>query len=242
MRPWNCLTYPGPGPRPETPPDGVWIFAEQRGGVLAAVTAELLGEGRRLAAELEAPLAAVLLGNRVASLAPELLAAGAHKVYLLEHPSLENFLEGPYATALFELARQFRPEIILAGATYAGRAFIPRVAAALHTGLTADCTAFAIDPEKRLLLQTRPAFGGNIMATIITPRTFPQMATARPGVFKARPRAAKPAAAVIPVDASFLDGDRRSRFLATVSEFKERVHLAAAEVIVAGGRGLKEAG
>ncbi len=151
------------------------------------MTAELLGEGRRLAAELQTPLAAVLLGDRVASLAPELLAAGAHKVYLVEHPSLQDFLEEPYAAALAELARKFRPEIILAGATYAGRAFIPRVAAALHTGLTADCTAFAIDPEKRLLLQTRPAFGGNIMATIITPRTFPQMATARPGVFKPRP-------------------------------------------------------
>ena len=105
----------------------------------------------------------------------------------MEHPSLQDFLEEPYAAALAELARKFRPEIILAGATYAGRAFIPRVAAALHTGLTADCTAFALDLEKRLLLQTRPAFGGNIMATIITPRTFPQMATARPGVFKPRP-------------------------------------------------------
>jgi electron transfer flavoprotein alpha subunit len=178
----------------------------------------------------------------VAFLAPELLAAGAHQVYLVEHPSLQDFLEEPYATAVATLARKFRPEIILAGATYAGRAFIPRVAAALHTGLTADCTAFAIDREKRLLLQTRPAFGGNIMATIITPRTFPQMATVRPGVFKPRPPAAMPAAAVIPVDASFLDSDRRSRFLATVAEFKERVHLSAAQVIVAGGRGLKEAG
>ena len=233
---------PGPSPRPDVPPDGVWIFAEQRGGVLAPVTAELLGEGWRLAEELQTPLAAVLLGNQVASLAPELLAAGAHKVYLVEHPSLQDFLEESYATAVATLARKFRPEIILAGATYAGRAFIPRVAAALHTGLTADCTAFAIDREKRLLLQTRPAFGGNIMATIITPRTFPQMATARPGVFKPRPPAATPAAAVIPVDAAFLDSDRRSRFLATVAEFKERVHLSAAQVIVAGGRGLKEAG
>src|SRR5271157_3115762 len=232
---------PGPSPRPETPPDGVWIFAEQRRGVLAPVTAELLGEGGRLAAELQTPLAAVLLGNRVASLAPELLAAGAHKVYLVEHPSLQDFLEEPYAAALAELARKFRPEIILAGATYAGRAFIPRVAAALHTGLTADCTAFAIDREKRLLLQTRPAFGGNIMATIITPRTFPQMATARPGVFKARPAADFPEGEVIPVDTACLDEAGRSRFVATVEEIKERVPLSAAEVIVAGGRGLKDA-
>ena len=231
----------GPSPRPEVPPDGVWIFAEQRGGVLAPVTAELLGEGRRLAEELQVPVAAVLFGEDVASLAPALLAAGAHKVYLAEHPRLKDFLEETYAAALTALARQYRPEIILAGATYAGRAFIPRVAASLKTGLTADCTAFAIDPEKRLLLQTRPAFGGNIMATIITPRTFPQMATARPGVFKARPPADFPEGEVIPVDTAFLDGDGRSRFVATVEEIKERVPLAAAEVIVAGGRGLKDA-
>ncbi len=231
----------GPSPRPEIPPDGIWVFAEQRGGVLAPVTAELLGEGRRLAEELKVPVAAVLLGDQVADLVPALLAAGAHKVYLAEHPRLKDFLEETYAAALTELARKYRPEIILAGATYAGRAFIPRVAAALQTGLTADCTAFAIDPEKRLLLQTRPAFGGNIMATIITPRTFPQMATARPAVFKPRPLAAVPDGEVIPFETAFLDVQDRSRFVATVAEIKERVPLGAAEVIVSGGRGLKEA-
>ncbi|MFI5331308.1 MAG: FAD-binding protein [Desulfobaccales bacterium] len=231
----------GPSPRPAVPPDGVWIFAEQRGGVLAPVTAELLGEGRRLAEALQVPVAVVLFGADVASLAPALLAAGAHKVYLAEHPRLQDFLEETYAAALTALARQYRPEIILAGATYVGRAFIPRVAASLKTGLTADCTAFAIDPEKRLLLQTRPAFGGNIMATIITPRTFPQMATARPGVFKARPAADFPEGEVIPVDTACLDEAGRSRFVATVEEIKERVPLSAAEVIVAGGRGLKDA-
>jgi len=229
-----------PSSRPETPPDGVWIFAEQRGGVLAPVTAELLGEGRRLSEELQAPVAAVLLGDGVAGLAPTLLAAGAHKVYLAEHPRLQDFLEETHAVALTELARRYRPEIILSGATYVGRAFIPRVAAALRTGLTADCTAFTIDRENRLLLQTRPAFGGNIMATIITPRTFPQMATARPGVFKPRPPADFPAGEVIPVDTAFLDGDGRSRFVATVEEIKERVSLGAAKVIVAGGRGLRD--
>ncbi len=230
----------GPSPRPAVPPDGVWVFAEQRGGLLAPVTAELLGEGRRLAEELKTSVAAVLFGNQVANLTPALLAAGAHKVYLAEHPRLQDFLEETYAAALTELARQFKPEIILAGATYLGRAFIPRVAAALKTGLTADCTAFAIDLEARLLLQTRPAFGGNIMATIITPRTFPQMATARPGVFKPRPVQAKPAGEVIRMAISFLDAPSRSRFVATVEEIKERVPLGAAEVIVAGGRGLKE--
>lgn len=228
-------------PRPGVPPDGVWVFAEQRQGRLAPVALELLGEARRLAAVLHAPVAAVLLGNGVAHLAPALGAAGADQVYLAEHPLLAYFLEAPYTAALTELARRFQPEIILAGATYLGRAFIPQVAAALRTGLTADCTAFAVDPEKRLLLQTRPAFGGNILATIITPRSYPQMATARPGVFKPGAAAASSDGQVIRVELTCLADPGGSRFLRVVEEIRERVPLAEAEVIVAGGRGLKEA-
>jgi electron transfer flavoprotein alpha subunit len=231
----------GPAPRPGVPPDGVWVFAEQRRGVLAPVTLELLGEARRLAEALQVKVAAALLGEGVAALAPTLLAAGAHKVYLVEHPRLQDFLEEAYSAALSELAQRFRPEIILAGATYLGRAFIPRVAAALKTGLTADCTAFSLDPAERLLLQTRPAFGGNIMATIITPRTFPQMATARPGVFKPRTPEASTAGEIISFAPASLATPPRSHFLQTIAEIKERVPLGAAEVIVAGGRGLKEA-
>ncbi|PIU53543.1 MAG: electron transfer flavoprotein subunit alpha [Deltaproteobacteria bacterium CG07_land_8_20_14_0_80_60_11] len=231
----------GLAPRPEAPPDGVWVLAEQRRGELAPVTAELLGEARRLAKVLGVKVAAVLLGDGVAPLGEALFTAGAHQVYLAEHPRLKDFLEETYAAALIELARKFQPEIILAGATYLGRAFIPQVAAALKTGLTADCTAFAIDPEKRLLLQTRPAFGGNIMATIITPRTYPQMATARPGVFKPATPAAAPAGEVVRVDLAALGKSPRSRFVGTVAEIKERIPLNVAEVIVAGGRGLKEA-
>jgi electron transfer flavoprotein alpha subunit len=230
-----------PAPGPGVPPDGVWVFAEQRRGELAPVTAELLGEARRLAETLGVKVAAVLLGDGVESLTAALRTAGAHKVYLAEHPLLADFLEESYAAALTELAQKFQPEIILAGATYLGRAFIPRVAAALKTGLTADCTAFAIDPEKRLLLQTRPAFGGNIMATIITPRTYPQMATARPGVFKPLAPAGTATGEVVRVNLTSLASPPRSRFVATVAEIKERVPLGAAAVIVAGGRGLKEA-
>ena len=231
----------GPAPRPGVPPDGIWVFAEQRKGNLAQVSLELLGEARRLAADLQVPVAAVLLGDEVAPLAPTLLAAGAHKVYLTEHPLLKDFLEESYAAALTELAQRFQPEIILAGATYVGRAFIPKVAAALKTGLTADCTAFSIDLEKRLLLQTRPAFGGNIMATIITPRTYPQMATVRPRVMKPRAPAAASEGQVVRVELNSLNSPGRSRFLNTVQEIRERVPLGAAEVIVSGGRGLKEA-
>jgi electron transfer flavoprotein alpha subunit len=200
-----------------------------------------LGEARRLAATLQVKVAAVLLGHRVDHLTAALYAAGAQKVYLADHPDLEDFLEEAYADTLTGLACQFQPEIILAGASYLGRAFIPQVAAALKTGLTADCTAFAIDPEKRLLLQTRPAFGGNIMATIITPRTFPQMATARPGVFKPATPAPDAAGELIRVEPASPRRPPRSRFAGTVAEIKERIPLNAAEVIVAGGRGLKEA-
>jgi electron transfer flavoprotein alpha subunit len=228
-------------PRPAVPPDGVWVFAEQRRGELAPVTVELLGEARRLAESLQVKVAAVLLGNRVDHLPETLLSAGAHQVYVAEHPRLQDFLEETYAAALTELARKFQPEIILAGATYLGRAFIPRVAAALKTGLTADCTAFAIDPDQRLLLQTRPAFGGNILATIITPRTYPQMATARPGVFKPGAPAAEATGEVIRVEVAALENPPRGRFVGTVQEIKERIPLNAAKVIVAGGRGLKEA-
>jgi len=231
----------GRAPRPGVPPDGVWVFAEQRRGELAPVTAELLGEARRLAEVLNVKVAAVLLGDGVEPLSQALLTAGAHKVYLAEHPRLADFLEETYAAAVSELALKFQPEIILAGATYLGRAFIPQVAAALKTGLTADCTAFAIDPDQRLLLQTRPAFGGNIMATIITPRTYPQMATARPGVFKPATPATSSTGEVIRVDLAALGKSPRCRFVGTVAEIKERIPLSAAEVIVAGGRGLKDA-
>jgi electron transfer flavoprotein alpha subunit len=230
-----------PAPRPGVPPDGVWVFAEQRHGQLAPVALELLGEARRLAGTLQVRVAAVLLGDKVEHLAPTLLAAGADKVYLAESPALSDFCEGPYAAALTEIAQRYQPEIILAGATYAGRAFIPQVAAALKTGLTADCTAFAIDQERRLLLQTRPAFGGNIMATIITPRTYPQMATARPGVFKRLSEAYPQNGKVVGVDWSPAEFALKGRFVQTVEEIKERLPLAEAEVIVAGGRGLREA-
>jgi|UniRef100_A0A7C3V4P7 electron transfer flavoprotein alpha subunit len=231
----------GPAPRPGVPPDGVWVFAEQRQGKLAPVALELLGEARRLAETLQAKVAAVLLGHKVEHLCPTLLAAGADKVYLVESPVLADFCEGPYSAALAEIAQRFQPEIILAGATYLGRAFIPQVAAALRTGLTADCTAFAIDPEKRLLLQTRPAFGGNIMATIITPKTFPQMATARPGVFKRLTEGYSQNGQVVRVEWAPGAAASRSRFVKTVEEIRERLPLSEAEVIVAGGRGLKEA-
>ncbi|MDD3579580.1 MAG: electron transfer flavoprotein subunit alpha [Desulfobacca sp.] len=240
---FGALSLPetgAPEPRPDVPPDGIWVFAEQRLGRLAPVVLELLGEARRLAEILQVPVSAVLFGHQLPDLAAELTAAGADKVYVVDHPRLAEFLEEPYAQALIELARRYRPEIILAGATYPGRAFIPRVAAALDTGLTADCTAFDLDLEKRLLLQTRPAFGGNIMATIVTPRSFPQMATVRPRVMKRLAPQPERNGQVVPVQVAALEEPGKSRFLQTVAEITESMPLGEAEVIVAGGRGLQD--
>ena len=223
------------------PVDGIWIFAEQRRGRLTPVALELLGEGRRLAERLHLPVSAVLFGHQVQELTKELIAGGADKVYVVDHPALSEFVEEIYSSALTALARRYSPEIILAGATYLGRAFIPRVAAALDTGLTADCTAFDIEPQNNLLLQTRPAFGGNIMATILTHRSYPQMATVRPRVMKKLPSSNGRQGEIIPVVLAELDQPFRSRFVKTISEVSETIPLGEAEVIVAGGRGLQDA-
>jgi caffeyl-CoA reductase-Etf complex subunit CarE len=230
-----------PIPEAARPVDGIWIFAEQRHCRLTPVAYELLGEGRRLAEILHLPVAAVLFGYQVRELAGDLIAGGADRVYLVDHPALADFVEEIYTIALAGLARLYSPEIILAGATYLGRAFIPRVAAALNTGLTADCTAFDIEPQSRLLLQTRPAFGGNIMATILTHRSFPQMATVRPRVMKRLSTSNGRQGEIIPVVLAELDQPFQSRFVKNVSEITETIPLGEAEVIIAGGRGLQDA-
>ncbi len=216
---------------------GVWVYAEQRGGVLPEVVAELLGQAGRLAADLGVPVAAVLLGHGVGPLAAELFSLGADTVYLCDDPRLAFFDDGIYAEALARLIALYKPEALLAGATALGRSLIPRVATAASTGLTADCTGLAIDKERRLLLQTRPAFGGNIMATIVCPQARPQMATVRPRVMKRGPL--KPGArgelVRLDLDASIQPA---TRVLEVVQSLEEKVNLTAAEVVVVGGRGL----
>src|SRR5512143_1646149 len=162
---------------------GVWVFAEQRDGVIAGVSFELLGEGRRLAGMLDTKLSAVLFGPSETG-ADELIKWGADRVYHCAEEIVKSFNDEPYAALLSDLIRLYKPEVVLAGATAVGRSFIPRVAARLKTGLTADCTGLDVDRETKNLLQVRPAFGGNIMATILCPHTRPQMATVRPRVMK----------------------------------------------------------
>jgi len=220
---------------------GVWVFAEQKKGVIQSVAFELLGKARELADKLNTKVSAVLLGKDVGTQAQELIFRGADIVYLVEAPELENFQDEPYTKILVKLIEKYTPEILLSGATSIGRSLIARVAIRVKAGLTADCTGLDIDPEKKILLQTRPAFGGNIMATIITPNHRPQMATVRHKVMKeAQPDKNRKGEII---KESF-DGEvlsSRTRVLDIVEDITSVVNLTEADIIVSGGRGLREA-
>jgi len=218
---------------------GIWVFAEQREGNVAPVSLELLGAGRRLADELKTELSAVLLGATEKE-ANELIKWGADKVYHSNSPVFEKFNDESYSKLLVNLINEYKPAIVLAGATPIGRSFIPRVAAKLRTGLTADCTSLGIDKETGNLLQVRPAFGGNIMATILCPNYRPQIATVRPRVMKKAEYSADKKGEIISVPAENLQC--RTKVLDTVKEASESIaNLQEADVIIAGGRGLGNA-
>lgn len=215
---------------------GVWVFAEQRDRRVASVAYELLGAGRRLADELKTHLAAVLFGAEEDA-ARELISWGADKVYHCRDQIFEKFNDEPYAQMLTALIKEYKPGIVLAGATQLGRSFMPRVAARLKTGLTADCTALEIDKATGNLLQIRPAFGGNIMATILCPHNRPQIATVRPRVMKRIEVDRGRKGEVVHVDAGNLTC--RTKVIETLVETSDcMVNLQEAEVIVAGGRGM----
>ncbi len=221
--------------------NGVWVFAEQRNNKIVSVTYELLGEGRRLADSRGEELSAVLFGTGMDAEAKSLIEAGADRVYQVGAPLLNEFHEDAYADALSQLIKKYKPEIVLAGATSIGRAFVPIVATRVRTGLTADCTALDIDAESKNLLQTRPAFGGNIMATIACPNNRPQMATVRPGVMKRLPPdAARTGEIIKETPVSPLTS--RTKLLETIEEAGHKINISEAEIIVSGGRGMGEKG
>lgn len=216
----------------------VWVFCEQKKGVIQTISFELLGEGKKLARKLGGKLCAVILGEGIAAKAEELAHRGADTVYLVEAPELKAYQDEPYTKVLVELVREYKPEVVLCGATTIGRSLISRVAITVNAGLTADCTGLDIDEKERLLLQTRPAFGGNIMATIITPNHRPQMATVRHKVMKeSEPDPAHKAQVIVkkypqPILAS------RTKLVDIVAEIEETVNLTEADIIVSGGRGI----
>ncbi|MBI4350077.1 MAG: electron transfer flavoprotein subunit alpha [Elusimicrobia bacterium] len=216
----------------------VWVFCEQKKGAVQSISFELLGEGRKLADKLGVKLAAVLLGSGMEAAAAELGWRGADKVYLVDHPALKSYQDDPYTEVLVKLAGEYKPEAVLCGATTIGRSLVSRVAIKLNAGLTADCTGLDIDPKERLLLQTRPAFGGNIMATIITPNHRPQMATVRHKVMKEAPVDRTRRAEIVRKSYPEEVFSSRTRLLDIVEEIGETVNLSEADIIVSGGRGM----
>ena len=216
---------------------GIWVFAEQRHGELQKVSLEILGESRRLADELGVKLTAVLLGNNIGHLANKLGEFGADEVLVADHKELENYTTDGYTKVLCELVNDRKPGIFFIGATFIGRDLGPRVAARLKTGLTADCTSLAVEVEDGALLATRPAFGGNIMATIACPNHRPQMATVRPGVFS-RLTEKNYDYKVENVNVELEASDIRTTILEVVKANKQVIDISEAKIIVSGGRGV----
>lgn len=240
----------------------LYVIAEQRDGNIAKVTLELLGEATILAADLKEKVYAVLMGNNVKDRAQELIEAGADGVIVVEDPMLEEYVTEPYAKALTAVIKNYDPNIVLFGATSIGRDLAPRVAARVHTGLTADCTHLDIDMnkyfdflhatstadtdsiEKRLgmddvtLKMTRPAFGGNVMATIRCADYRPQMATVRPGVMKKIAPVAGKQGTVEEFKVEFTPEDMNVTIKEVVKDTKKAVDITEAKVLVSGGRGI----
>jgi electron transfer flavoprotein alpha subunit len=217
---------------------GVWVFAEQRDGHLQKVSLELVGKGREIADKLGEELTAVLIGYNVEELADILIKHGADRVLLVDNILLKEYTTDGYTKALYQLISERKPEILVIGATYIGRDLGPRVAVRVHTGLTADCTGLDIDKETNNLLMTRPAFGGNLMATIECANYRPQMSTVRPGVFKVPCIIEAKSGKVETVEVVVKEDDIRTKVEEIVKSLKDKFDITEAEIIVSGGRGL----
>ncbi len=217
---------------------GVMVFIEQRDGHIQNVSLELLGKAVDLAKDLQSGVSAVIVGEDVAGLSPILAQYGADKVYVVEDKRLEKYMNEPYVKGVVEAIEVDNPDIVLFGATSIGRDLAPRVSARVHTGLTADCTKLDIDEETGLLLMTRPAFGGNLMATIVCKDYKPQMSTVRPGVMqKLEPDSSKKAEIVrVPVD--FSEEDFNVVILSEEVEQKKKIKIEDASILVSAGRGI----
>jgi len=220
---------------------GVLVYCEYREGELAAVSTELLGIGRTLADRRGVALSAVLIGHETGDVAEMLIGYGADVVYRIDHEALEVFTDENYCTVLTAVIKEHQPEIVLAGATAIGRSFIPGVATTLNAGLTADCTQLEIREEDGALLQTRPVFGGNIMATIVCESSRPQMSTVRPKVMKALDFDATRKGEIIDIVPDPALFGNRVKVLETVIGGASDVNIQEADILVSGGRGLESA-
>ena len=216
----------------------VWVFGEMYQGKPIDVVYELIGEGKKLAAKLNEDLCVVLPGTKVSSQAKELINYGVDRVYLLEQKQLKVYNDEYYTEAVTDLINKYNPAIILLGATTIGRSLGPRIAARIKTGLTADCTGLDIDNDSKNLLQTRPAFGGNIMATIVCKNHRPQMATVRAGIMEAAPRLDGYNGEIIKNRAPLNKIDLKTKVIKITEKIKESIKINEANIIVSGGRGV----
>ena len=218
---------------------GVWVFAEQRDGELQKVALELLGKGREIADKLGVELTALLLGHKnIEEMTKELGAFGADKVLVCDNELLTHYSTDGYTKVINEVVNAKKPEILFIGASFIGRDLGPRVAGRLSTGLTADCTSLDVDPENNNLLMTRPAFGGNLMATIVCGDHRPQMSTVRPGVFEKLAKDENRAFQVEKFDVELAASDIRTETMEVVKSVKEMVDITEADIVVSGGRGV----
>ena len=230
---------------------GVFIFAEQVDNKISGIAFELVGKAKDLAADLNTTVTAVLLGSGITEKANELAEYGADRVIVVDDPALETYMTEPYTHALSSVINEFKPDIMLVGATPIGRDLGPSVSARVATGLTADCTKLDIgdfplkpipgkeDEQKHnQLLMTRPAFGGNTIATIACPNNRPQMATVRPGVMQKKPRVAGATCEVVPYNPGFEKNAKYVEILEVVKAIKDTVDIMDAKILVSGGRGV----
>lgn len=217
---------------------GVWIFIEQNDGEIEGVSFELLGAGRKLADKLQVPLAGFLLGDNIKPLADQVISHGANEVYVMDHPVLRHYRTESYMKGVIHIAEKYNPEIILYGATPNGKDLASAVATDLSTGLTADTTMLDVDIESRLLEASRPAFGGNIMATILCKKHRPQMATVRPKVMTALKEDRGRTGKIIEENITLNEEDIRTKVIQIVNDVTKKMSLADAHVIVCGGKGM----
>lgn len=217
---------------------GILVFIEQRDNEIQKVSMELLGKGRELADALGVSVTAAVLGYNIENLSADLISHGADKVILVDNEMLKLYLTEPYTKALYNVIQDQKPEIVLFGATSIGRDLAPKVSARVHTGLTADCTSLEIEEETRNLLMTRPAFGGNIMATIICPDFRPQMSTVRPGVMQKMAADASRKGEVVEFDAQLNASDMNVEILEYVKETKAKANIEEAGILISAGRGV----
>ena len=218
--------------------NNIWVFCEQRDGVVQPVALELLGIARELAAKVDAKVGALLLGHNISGLTKELIAHGADEIHMVDDQRLNYYMTEPYAQAIYQIVKAYEPSALLFGATSIGRDLAPRLSARLRTGLTADCTKLEIDEEGSLFM-TRPAFGGNLMATIICPNSRPQMSTVRPGVMQKLTPDYTRAGEVFPVAIEWNEEKFAVQVIEEVKEAQNVDKIEDAKILVSCGRGVK---